>query len=49
MKVRDWQFIRLDSGHWIAVLGELESPIFCVKKMAKRWVSAHVAGKVRFV
>jgi hypothetical protein len=39
MRVKDWKFERLDSGHWIASLGDKESPIFCLKKMCRWWVS----------
>lgn len=47
--IKDWKIEQLDSGHWIATFGELESPIACKKSWVKAWVKSYCSGKTVFV
>jgi hypothetical protein len=47
--VKDWSYVQLDSGHWVAICGDLESPIACHKAWVKAWVKSFCSGKTVFV
>jgi hypothetical protein len=43
MKIKDWVFEQLDSGHWIATYQDrIESPLYCRKHDVRKWVSNYV-------
>lgn len=48
-RIKDWVIFQLDSGHWIATCGDLESPIACRKEWVKAWVKSYCTGKTVFV
>ena len=48
-KIKDWKYTRLDSGHWIAICGNLESPIACKQQWCRAWVKSFCKGKTVFI
>jgi hypothetical protein len=46
MKFKDWKFIKLDSGHWIAEYPDnTSSPMFFGKLTAIVWVRNYIKAK----